>query len=265
MISTYDFYSGAVIEPPPQDTVKRNVRVVIDSRDRDTTLYPSCNSYYVDLESDIDEVVSGTIVFADVPMSKYLINVTNNKLVVDGTSVALETGVYASVEALRSALQAAIVSVVADVGITVDSKKQTFEFASDTGFTLRVPGKNNLGKIIGLAADTDYTCDGTLDAPNPVNLKPLEYIVVSVSHLSVNTSTSPVIHKSTALITSDSVKNASSIQMCITKYFNPVISSLRRLQVRCYDYYGNLYDFQNQDHIIVIQFSARKNLRRYAL
>ena len=45
------------------------------------------------------------------------------------------------------------------------------------------------------------------------------------------------------------------------KVFEPVLNSLRRLNIAFYDYDGNLYDFQNQEHRLELEFGVWGQMR----
>ena len=51
----------------------------------------------------------------------------------------------------------------------------------------------------------------------------------------------------------------------IKKTFNPPQARLTRIRLTFYDVYGNLYDFQNQDHGIEFNIELFKMQRRYMM
>jgi hypothetical protein len=51
----------------------------------------------------------------------------------------------------------------------------------------------------------------------------------------------------------------------IKKSFNPPQARLARIRLSFYDVYGNLYDFQNQDHVIEFNIELFKMQRRYMM
>lgn len=78
-----EFARHAIIQPPTiktRDVETRAVRVLVDSRDRDRTRYPSANSYSVNVPEDVRDVVSVELISYDVPFCDYNITEKNNVL-----------------------------------------------------------------------------------------------------------------------------------------------------------------------------------------
>ena len=78
-----EFSRHAVIQPPEiktRDVETRSVRILIDSRDRDRSLYPSANSYCVSVPEDVRDVISVELLSYDVPFNDYNITEKNNVL-----------------------------------------------------------------------------------------------------------------------------------------------------------------------------------------
>lgn len=81
-VKNFDYERYAVTRPNPLQhiPVKKYTRYVIDSRDRNTSLFPSPNSYDLILNETINEVTFVKLVKCDVPLSNYDVNEFNNIL-----------------------------------------------------------------------------------------------------------------------------------------------------------------------------------------
>ncbi|KAG1667404.1 hypothetical protein FOA52_004821 [Chlamydomonas sp. UWO 241] len=230
------------------------------------------DAYTIDLENEIDEVVSAELVSIEVPVSRYLINLTNATFVVNAVTVTLAHGAYddPAASALVTALGAAVAAAVPSMTVSLDAVTRLVTFAvgsADPPFSLSFPLTSNLHSILGFRPSETYVSgDGAdLVAPYPINTTPLHYIVISIGGMNVIKSANSVLDNSTAVITSNAIATASLISTNITKRYNPVKASVRRITVNFKDYYGNAYDFQNQEHYIELLFRSRKNLMRFSL
>lgn len=81
-VKNFDYENYAVTRPDPSKhlPIIKFTRYVLDSRDRNTSLFPSPNIYELILNESINEVTSVKIVKCDVPLSNYDINEFNNIL-----------------------------------------------------------------------------------------------------------------------------------------------------------------------------------------
>ena len=73
-----DYYKNAVIPPPEDDLFyegnTRNTRIVVDSKERNLTLFPEPNNYEIVFDDDINDVASVKLINIQLPMNTYLIN-----------------------------------------------------------------------------------------------------------------------------------------------------------------------------------------------
>jgi len=156
----------SLIKPPEDGTIdpaKRAFLYVIDSRERNTELYPSPSSYAVTLDEDVTDVVSARIVDADIPFPRHLVHENNNKLYVTESAAVLNgentadyeytnnvvrieipTGDY-SVERLRQELESQMNANLQATSVTVthDTLKDKFTFTSSL--------VNSAGEPLGFA------------------------------------------------------------------------------------------------------------------
>ena len=262
----FDYSQSAIIKPPFEqpknlhDTRNKITRVVIDSRDRNTALFPTPAQYEVMLQDDIDEVTSVELCMAQVPLMAYNVSQYNNFIVVNGTQFAVPVGNYDGTS-LASAL-----SDLTGLTVTYNAIADNLTFFSSTGaFTIN--GTGTINKMLGFSAGKDYSTVGlihVLTAPFRVNLLDNRYVVMNIEQVTLNNSINPVLHKSFALL-SPKMQDLNYIEtQCKTiKYLNPPIARLHKVRLTFRDYYGNLYDFQNHDHRIELVFESRKHLLRY--
>ena len=77
---TYDQF---IIKPPERNKTHGRIgaKLVIDSRDRDTTIYPNTNDYVYKCPEEYKDVVSAELVLADFPNSGYNIYSNNNEMI----------------------------------------------------------------------------------------------------------------------------------------------------------------------------------------
>ena len=258
--TNFDFKNSMIIKPPKEESgAQKLTRVVVDSRDRDRTLYPFPNYYIVELETDIIEVTAGEVLIKDIQLSAYLINKFNNTCKLNDTVITLPIGDY-TVGTLASALSASTALLVVHDTAT---DKYTFTSSTASAFTMSFEG--DLALILGFVPGSiNESQQGTLVAPFRTNLNTSHYAVLSIDQFTINHSSNSVLHKSTALIGKLDTQVVRSI-VPIKKVFNPPIARLVKLVISFTDYYGNPYDFQNKDHRLEIMLESKKHASWYGL
>lgn len=290
--NTFDFAKTAVIKPPFEDFKNREVknkqtRFVIDSRDRDDSLFPEPNSYEIKLDEDIEDVTSAEIILADIPFSSYIVNNNNNTLHVKiGTTthaVSVEVGDYTPSE-LAAAFTLSLNSTITTgtFNVVYVSIKDNFTISSSVDFTLELSdstmskgsyANKSIGKVLGFRPETVPSVVGAAEpttmhtyfarATFRKDFNTNKYIILHIDQMNVNHSTNTVTNKSLALVQKQYTTLNLFSPLMIKKNFNPPIGRLTKLKLLFKDYYGNLYDFQNQDHRIEIMFESNKHLRKY--
>lgn len=279
------FKEHALIKPPgvsSSDIPKRYYRYVIDSRDRNLHYFKSPNKYEIKLSEDVHDVQSVELISFDVPFTKYLINQHNNtfKLLVgtDDESFQIPIGDYATgaliVEELNKACPAGIVftfnTISNKISITNNSATSSVTLlcrgVSERKNDYAIPSPtytSRLMKIVGLDFDDIVVgATETFQFPYKVNLRHDKYIIMNLGQAKVNVSENNPTNKSFAIIKKDELENK-FIETNYKKYFNPPINSLTTLSLNFTDYDGNLYDFQNQDHMVELLFCCFKQTRCY--
>lgn len=260
------FIDKAVIMPPEMqqdvEQAKRYTRVVIDSKDRDTKLFPHPHEYEITLDDDIDDVVAAELLTIDVPMSQYLVNPTFCTFVVSDTTVRIPLGNYRPFT-----LAAAVQVAIADAGlssftVTYNEPTDNYTFESSQDFTLMFP--NAIAKLFGFQANTLYTSEAQrISSPFRKDFDYNNYIIMTIDQFDINKSTSSVLTKSFAIITRDMQATRVSHDAKVKKRFTPPLPRLQKLRIRFYDRYGNPYNFNNMDHHFELLFESYKQKRKY--
>lgn len=277
-----------IIKPPDfktHDIPKRYYRYVIDSRDRNYSHYPDPNKYVIKLSEDIHDVQSVELLSFDVPFTKYFINSSNNtfyyKIGSDSTinEFSIDEGDYETVGELVSELNTKATSVSAPFTFSELVKQKKIKISTSEQVTLVCLGdeikkndhsqlsptyKSQLMKLLGLSLK-DHTISSASSEyifQHRVDMRKDKYMVMNLGQSSVNFSENNPTHKSFAIIKKDELDNK-YIDSNYKKFYNPPIPAMTTLRISFQDYNGQLYDFQNQDHMIELMFCCFKNQRKY--
>jgi len=273
-----------IIKPPElktNDIPKKYYRYVIDSRDRNLSQFSDPNKYDIKLSEDIHDVQSVELLSFDVPFTKYLINSSNNtfyyKIGDDEHEFSIDEGDYESVYELVKELNKKKGS--APFIFSELLKQNKIQITTTKTITLLCLGdqiqKNNyqqlsktyksqLMKILGLSLK-DHTIHASEEQhpfPHRVDMRKDKYMVMNLGQSSVNFSENNPTHKSFAIIKKDELDNK-YIDSNYKKFYNPPIPAMTTLRISFTDYSGQLYDFQNQDHMIELMFCCFRNQRKY--
>jgi hypothetical protein len=267
-------YENSVIQMPkdPADTKHfdpnhRYYRFVIDSRDRDTNSYPNVADYVVNLPDQINDVISITLVNADMNLfAKYMVNDNNRFFSVSTTAnstsnnVNIAAGDYDIATISAGSIVTAMDGVVGLSGSSIDASTETFTVTVAASNFLRFNSNNKtedtLARLLGFLPDTDYG-PGLVTSPYRVNLVKDKYAVMNIDQVELLHGLNKPIWSSFAIIPDRQSSLAFRGSDVIKKDFNPPLNSLQRLKISIYDYYGKLFDFQNQNHKIEFIFKTK--------
>lgn len=272
--ANFDFESSAIIRPPAdvfKNIPNKYTRVCIDSRDRDKNSYPNSNKYVLHLDNEIEDVVSGEIILIQIPFSNYMINKNNNRLFVSvsdtniDTEVVLEIGDYDKMS-LQNELNVKLSPF--DIIVSYNVRLDKFIFQGTGSFKLKFMPNNCLPCILGFSdSKLEYVSDSTntITSLYRLNLNCDNSIIMFIETMNIIVSSNNHVNKCTYIVSrNDNLLNTKSNVIPIKKYFNPLIPRLTKLTLKFTDPYGNLYDFQNQDHRIEILFESKKQLNKYS-
>jgi hypothetical protein len=238
-------------------------------------LFANPNSYEVKLEDDIDDILSVELLSADVTLSAYLINSYFNKIIFSLSNTTTYTATLDIGDYDKSSLATTMESklndqVATNFQVTYNSTKDNFTFASKAAFSLDFTSKNSLAPLLGFRSkvySSSATGSGTfphiINAEFRCNLKYNNYIVLNVDQFDINKSNSVILQKTFAILGQSYNDLSIANNPRIVKYFTPPIPRLLKLKLTFYDRFGNLYDFQNIDHRIELQFVSHKQKRKY--
>lgn len=301
---SYEYEKNAIIPPPSGNLGDHNMRytrMIIDSKDRDVNLFPNPNQYEVRLEDDIEDVATVSLLCMNVPLPMYLVNkyFKTFLLIVEGSpiEITLTEGDYSPVALatlITSKLNAAMGSTVFNVEYDTTSDKFTFtgnvdfsiSFESLTEYTIRQEpaSDSKAARLASAKRDTkslhmllgftqaEYTTNYVggpypyaITAPYRRNFAYNNYAVMRIDQFDVNKSPGNTLHRTFAVVVNNYNDWSLGEDLSVTKNFTPPLARLAKLRVSFLDRYGNLYDFQNQDHRFELLFSSHKEKRKYKI
>jgi len=288
------YEENAIIKPPLKSETpeipKKSYRYVIDSRDRHLTFNNNPNSYEIKLSEDITEVESVELVSYDIPFTKYLINNFNNTFHYEITetddssgtettetkTIKLDSGDYSSGDSICVALNDQQDDLTFEMNSLNDKINITYT-ASHVKLTCKggVEKKNDydlvspiyksrLMKLLGLGINDVSLSDPSTSYvfPYKIDMRKDKYIIICLEQAELNFSENTATHHSFAIVKKDDMENK-YIDTNYKMKFSPPIVSLKSIKLSFKDYDGNLYDFQNQDHMLELQFTCYTQPRRY--
>ena len=186
--------------------------------------------------------------------------------------ITLEPGNYNDGKNLGTAIASFITSSTPSFTGTFNTDTEKFMFSCDVAFSMDLSSITNnltpyLGRILGFLYGQVVQCTGTgpfiIKSQFKINTSDNTYVILQTDNFTVNSSTTSIIDKSFALLGPSKNKLCQYSLKPFRKDLNPPIGKLSRIRLKFYDYYGNLYDFQNHDHRLEIIFESYKVLRKY--
>lgn len=195
--------------------------VLVDSRDRDTSLYPNPNSYRVLLPSTLRNVTSARLVSAEIPGMFYVFSASRGNTSlrvslanpVDTQTITIPDGNYSAfsmADALRTALDAAFTGTTFEVSLNQSTMRYTITNNDSRPLTIHCtpgsPGVGDapftwgLGYYLGFEK-TDLTgASGSVTAPGVLNVRPESYMLLKIRGLDTVYQTGGIERKSFAKI-----------------------------------------------------------------
>jgi len=271
------YYQNSVIKAPSVGLQpKRIIRLVIDSRERNVSLFPNPNAYEVNILEDVQNVETLSLISADFPFDPYTVGIYSNMLYLAYNNtvynVAIETGNYSPTD-LATAIQNGFAAATGttDFVVSYNALKDNFVFRCLNPFGLVFRGQefttayngsrdvayatNAMGKLLGFGINNYRSVVmGTGDAFTSVinsefkkDFVTKDYIVLNIDTFDLNKSTADSVQNSFAIITSSGEKLPYGPEFA-NKQFKPNLSKLKKIKVSIVDFYNNPYDFQNKDH-----------------
>jgi len=279
--------NSTIIKQPDKTDLNqiKNTAILIDSRDRNTLLYPEPSKYSTKLFEEIRNVTSMELLSFDVPFSDY--NITNENNVLHYTlnngivnTLLLETGQYLDSNDLTEGVGSILLPF--GLSVTKGQKNNKLTFKSEHPFTFLFKGdkrvidqyqsdfflkKKSIGKVLGfsnkdyIAEQDPMTSQYIIKSDFPVYLETDKYIGLKINNASIYRSSSNALNDCFAIISTNEMYNSECAFKTI-KHFNPPLASLENINISFVDYNGNSYDFNNRDHMITLKISSLKKGRR---
>ena len=272
----------AIIEPPKLDVRNlptRKVRYVIDSRDRNTDIYPSPSKYQIKLHEALTDVVKAELTVSDFKFNDYNVTTNHHVLHTATEDIALPIGRY------DGPGLAAMLTEQTPFTVSYSPVTDKLTFVSDAAETLRFRDpvqkrigeesfvhpylKGSVGRVLGFDCK-DYALEaGTpLEAPFRVSLSDENYIVMYMRQAKVYSSYNNAVHECFAILNKSETTTLGLIMhggpdSAVYKSFRPPVASFSTLAFKFTDHDGNLYDFQNKEHRFEIVFTCMRQTRSY--
>ena len=258
----------ALIKPPEVDNkshVKR-IRYIVDSRDRNTNMYPDPAKYTINTEQTIRDIVKVELILTDFPFNDYNITQYNNVLHTSSGIFPIPPGKYTPPELAETITSLTPITVIYDSikdkfilqgdGIVVKFLDDLQERYDDT--LINVYPLNSIGKVLGFVKNNFelYNVTG-IEAQYRVDLRSEDYIVMYMRPAKVYKSKNNKVMDAFAVINKEEsngmIKNGDLVS---SKGFNPTLPTFDNLSFKFCDREGNLYDFQNKDHRMEFLFTC---------
>lgn len=274
----------------PQNDLKNHEKIkyhhlVIDSRERNVNRFATPSKYVLPIFEPINDVVSVELLSTNIPFTRYLVHSHNNTIHFTTNDGDEQTAKIPEGDYDASRLAAAITQVLAPSQIACEMNIHTsrLSFSSAFSFQLLFKGDsyvdedkmdgvrikdNSASSLLGftfndhLSVRDDETNTFRLRAPYPVNLKKDDYMVMKMKDVKIYTANSNSLNKAFAIVCKNPDTSNINYTESLIKRLNPPLSSLRQLSLSFYDFYGNLYDFNNHDHRIELKIGTLKVGRR---
>jgi hypothetical protein len=261
----------------------KRVTVLIDSRDRDYTKYPTPSQYVVDLPDHLYNVSSATLKSAELPSTYYVFAATRQNtsmtMVVSGVSavVTIPDGNY-TFPTMATALQSALATAFPASSFTVTFSATTSECTIATNATsIAVAAANatnkptplsGLGYYLGFEVNkptvgTAISGGASVTSTNIAYLSPESYVVIDVTQLNnVGQATmfgaggpSGKVFAKVPICRADLQYNVYDKQLTFNDY-TPPIAKLDKLSIAVRLHDGTLVDFQGVEHSFTIELTC---------
>jgi hypothetical protein len=283
--SEFNFQESTVIKPKmesfhEQSIASVKIPYVISSIERNKQLYPTPSKYVIELPSDVQDVMGFELITTNIRFNPYNVRKNNNLFTITcGTTKAIELtpGTYT-----MTTLKAEMTTKLADefptenFVVEADPITSKIKLINDSLFSIEnsyLDGSrllyppHHITKLLGFGCKT-YTSE--IDSGSGKHVLESEYaadvfedidtIIIHIESMQVNMGISSIVNKSYALLHKSNYETTSRE---IKKRFNPPLARMSKIAISFYDGYGDLYDFQNRDHIMEFVLELHKHTRKY--
>lgn len=276
-----------------KDNITRDHYIVIDSRDRNHDDYDNPNSYRVNLEQPLYNVLSMELISAEIPASQYLINSSNNLLEFQETNAQVSADTYFvaqipygnyTISELKTAIESALntasttgANFTVDISTLASQKKLTI--SSDIGggadiFNILLSGgienygdktrtlyrENTIGSLLGFNRE-NKTGSSSYSSDFQYNLHGDTYILLKFDDIKniegIANNVQDAFTKITLDTHTDDIKYfKNSTDYKILKYMEKPISRIDHFHVSFLTYNQNLYDFNGLEHSFTLKVTT---------
>lgn len=285
-----NYPDGIVVRPGPRVAEEQYIfsQLVIDSRDRDTKLYPNPNDYVIHLKSPLRDVVSLEMLQICVPKSEDLINENNNKFTFQETQQQIDENKYVTAQVANGQYQT--ISELTDALTTAMNNASligaTYVVSSDPLTNMvTISGGNgilgvynstdgsymmgNMSSNIGFSAQNVNTVSGSLTSDGVYDIDGADYIVMELEGVSNCMGSSDTLDGCFAMIPLCDVLHGSifhgrlnDVGKCYVR-FNPTLPRLTKLHIKFKRPDGTLYNFQGRNHNFMFELKSKFKVMDY--
>ena len=245
---------------------RESLQLILDSQNANEYVNGSMNSavkFYLNdaikMRQGISQITMSVISF-QCPISWYLINSTNNTLVINSVTYTLTPGNYNA----TTFITAILLLLPVGYGITLNSTTNKFTITYTASFT--ISSASTMYKILGLAKNTSYSSTANLlTCPYLCNFAGLNRINIHAANLSTRNidsyTSSPC-----SIIAAIPINNAqgSMVLYDLKNSFEMTIkvSIIDHLVIHIKDDLGNFIDLNNQHWNLVVQFNLYRDVEK---
>jgi hypothetical protein len=246
--------------------------MVIDSRDRNTDIFPNTSEYSIDLGREIHNILSIELISAEIPNNEYIINENNNLIYFQEKNNITLIGEVLIGNYTLTTLVVAIESALEDDGdsnYAVSHSGNKITILSDlTGGgsilnLLFVDKKNNIGETIGFETQ-DLSGNNTYTSNDEIILDTEKKVFLYIEGLDNIDVISEYSSNRFVQLTLDSSRGEYSYFknfQAWTEHFNNEFIFLthtpinfKKLKITFKDYNNNLYNFYGLEHNLHLRF-----------
>ena len=193
--------------------------MLVDSRDRNYTVYPKSSEFVIELPEVLKNVSSAVLVCAEIPLSYYVFSASRDNTTLEFTlsgtpyTAVIPDGNYTA-DQMAAALKLAMDTASGgDFTVTIDPSSMKLNISIfSTAFTIDTTGATKpsdwgLGYYLGLprnvvSTSTSVSGEHILAGTNVVNLNPENYLLIDIEELNGLQQTAPI---TTSLITESAI------------------------------------------------------------
>lgn len=291
-------YDNIVIRPSAQTSGEQVIthNLVIDSRDRDAEKYPCPNDYVIYFDTPFRDVLSLELLNIAVPKSSPNVNASNDTVLFQETQDQVDNGTYteARVERGQYAIEE-LCTAVSDSMTAASTTGTSYTAQTNVNSTLAyVPNKltitatggsgvfglfngvtpghyypGNMMRALGFRPRNVQASNGVLNSDYNFDLSGEDYLIMNIEGISNNFGTNNALQGSFAQIILKDVDynetvhvRAADLGRCYAR-FNPMMCTLARMHITFKTRSGRLYDFENRDHVMIMELRCKFRTRDY--